>query len=397
MRIGIDASRANLAQRTGTEWYAFHLTRAFFSFIRPNDRVRLYVREPLRPEWGSLPANVNVRVLRWPPQLLWTQLRLSWELLWHRVDVLFVPAHTIPFISPRRTVTTLHDIGFMHAAALYGRTAIARQGKWLLNLLVRLLTLGKYAATELDYHRFSAKLAVRRCSTILTVSEYSKRDICTTFNIDIARVQVVPNAYDREAFNQSAAGNSALLAEAQQRAGVRQPYLMTIGRIEVKKNTAELVRAFARLKRRPAFTAHQLLLVGSPGLGADEVFAVAEAEGVSADVVHPGWLPERFIPSLMAGADVFVLPSRFEGFGIPVLEAMAVGTPVVCSNVTALPEVAGGAAELVTPNAPAIAEGIANVCEHPARATELRQRGLQRVQDFSWALSAKRLAEILFQ
>lgn len=397
MRIGIDASRANLAQRTGTEWYAFHLTRAFFSFIRPSDQVRLYVREPLRPEWGRLPANVQVRVLRWPPQLLWTQLRLSWELLWHRVDVLFVPAHTIPFISPRRTVTTLHDIGFMHAEALYDRTTIARQGKWLLNLLVRVLTLGKYAATELDYHRFSARLAVRRCSTILTVSAYSKRDICTTFSIETARVQVVPNAYDREAFNQSAAGNPAILAEAQQHAGVRQPYLMTIGRIEEKKNTAELVRAFVRLKQRPSFAAHQLLLVGSLGLGAAEVFAVAEAAGVSADVVHPGWLPERFIASLMAGAEAFVLPSRFEGFGIPVLEAMAVGTPVVCSNVTALPEVAGGAAELVTPNARAIAEGIANVCEHPPRAAELRQRGLQRVQDFSWASSAKRLAEILFQ
>lgn len=397
MRIGIDASRANLEQRTGTEWYAFHLTRAFFGYVRPADDVRLYVREPLRPEWGTLPPNVQVRVLRWPPQFLWTQLRLSWELLWHRVDVLFVPAHTVPFLSPRRTVTTLHDVGFMHHETLYGRTALTPKGSLLLSLLVRVLTFGRYGATELDYHRFSATLALKRCQTILTVSEYSKRDICETFKVDPVRVHVIPNAYNAAAFNPAVAADRPRLAAAFRAAGIRPPYIMTIGRIERKKNTLELVRAFAQLLQRPSFASHQLLLVGSPGLGSAEVFAAAETFGIRAKVVHPGWLPEELIPSLMAGAEVFVLPSHFEGFGIPVLEAMAVGTPVVCSNVTALPEVAGGAAELVARDASAIATGIVNVCEHPARATQLRQRGLQRVQDFSWELSAKLLVDILIQ
>lgn len=372
MRIGIDASRANLAHRTGTEWYAFHLTRAFFSSLRPADEVWLYVKEPLRPEWGSLPSNVHVRVLRWPPRLLWTQLRLSWEMVWHRVDVLFVPAHTIPFISPRRTVTTLHDIGFMHDESLYG-------------------------AVERNYHRFSAKLALRRCSKILTVSEYSKQDICATFQIDPVRVQVIPNAYAKDKFHRTVRENRPLLVEAKKRAGVRQPYLMTIGRIEKKKNTLGLVQAFAILKHQEQFKNYQLLLVGSPGLGAEQVRAECEALGIRADVIQPGWLPEAVVPALMAGAEAFVLPSFFEGFGIPILEAMAVGTPVVCSNVTSLPEVAGGAAELVSTAAQAIADGIAHVCANPVLAAELRQKGYQRAADFSWAASAKLLAGVILQ
>jgi glycosyltransferase involved in cell wall biosynthesis len=371
MRIGIDASRANLAHRTGTEWYAFHLTRAFFALLRPTDEVLLYVKEPLRPEWGSLPSNVKVRVLGWPPKRLWTQLRLSWELVWHRVDVLFVPAHTIPFISPRRTVTTLHDIGFMHEEDLYGKA-------------------------ELDYHKFSAKLAVKRCSTILTVSEYSKQDICKTFNIDSERVKVIPNSYNKEAFNASVRDNKNLITDAQKQAGVRQPYIMTIGRIEKKKNTLGLVKAFAILKKQEKFKNYQLLLVGASGLGADEIRKACNTLGISSDVIWPGWLPEAVVPALMAGAEAFVLPSFFEGFGIPVLEAMACGTPVICSNVTSLPEVAGGAAILVDPQDPqAIASGIEKVCSNPALAAELLEKGYQRVKSFSWESSARLLAEVL--
>jgi glycosyltransferase involved in cell wall biosynthesis len=398
MRIGIDASRANLAQRTGTEWYAFHLTRAFFNYLRPTDEVFLYVKEPLRSEWGSLPVNVHVRILRWPPRLLWTQLRLSWEMLMHRIDVLFVPAHTIPFLSPKRTITTLHDIGFMHAASLYGAASLVPKGKRFLNAAVQLFTLGKYHATELDYHRFSAKLALKKCQTILTVSEYSKNDICETFHVDPARVHVVPNAYDRALFNPSVRQNQSAIAKALQLAGVRQPYLMTIGRIEKKKNTLGLVQAFARLKESADFRNYQLLLVGSPGFGADDVRDACTALGVGNDVIQPGWLPEEQIPALMAGAEAFILPSLFEGFGIPVLEAMAVGTPVVCSNTTSLPEVSGGAAVLVSPkNVQEIADAIQRICTNPTYAEELRQRGYRRADNFSWEASAKQLAGILLQ
>ncbi|MEK7631327.1 MAG: glycosyltransferase family 1 protein [Patescibacteria group bacterium] len=399
MRIGIDASRANLAQRTGTEWYAFHLTKAFFQFVRPSDTVRLYVKEPLRPEWGTLPKNVEVRVLGWPPKFLWTQLRLSAELLRHRVDVLFVPAHTIPFLAPRNTVTTLHDIGFEHAAQLYGQQQLGPSNSfkpWL-NACVRLFTLGRYGATELDYHRFSARRALQHCQTILTVSEYTKQDICQTYGIEPQRVRVIPNAIDTQAFHPSVRQDTARMAAVATQVGLRQPYIMTIGRIEKKKNTLGLVQAFIALKKNPAHARLQLLLVGKPGVGASEITSAIHAAGLTADVFCPGWLPEADIPALMAGASAFVLPSFFEGFGIPVLEAMAVGTPVVCSAVTSLPEVAGDAAVLVDPHDPqAIADGVASVLADPEKQKLLQERGYTRVQQFSWARSAAQLAKVLF-
>ena len=300
------------------------------------------------------------------------QLRLSWEMVFHRVDVLFVPAHTIPFIAPKRTVTTLHDIGFMHAEGLYG-------------------------VSERAYHRFSAKLALKHCSTILTVSEFSKQDICKTFTIDPGRIQVVPNAYDKKAFNREVRDDQKCMTEAQNLAGVHQPYLMTIGRIEKKKNTLGLVKAFAILKQQEKYKDYQLLLVGSEGLGAEEVRTACATLGIRADVIQPGWLAADVVPALMAGARAFVLPSFFEGFGIPVLEAMAVGTPVVCSNVTSLPEVSGGAAELVTTDAQAIADGISRVCTNASYAEDLRQKGYDRVKAFSWESSAKLLAGIILQ
>ncbi len=398
MRIGIDASRANLAQRTGTEWCAFHVTKALFNYLNPSDEVRLYVKESLRPEWGTLPPHVQVRVLAWPPKFLWTQLRLSFELLLHRVDVLFVPAHTIPFLAPRNTVTTLHDIGFEHVSELYGNAHLGPTralARWL-NPFVRLVTLGRYGATELDYHRYSARRALQHCQTILTVSEYSKQDICRTYGVEPARVTVIPNAVDTQAFNPSVRADTQRIADAQKWLHLEPPYIMTIGRLERKKNTVGLVSAFARLKQQKQFANLKLLLVGSPGLGIADVDAVIAAEGLAGEVIRPGWLPEADVPALMAGAACFVLPSYFEGFGIPVLEAMAVGTPVVCSAVTSLPEVAGNAAILVDPHDPqAIANGIASILADPAQQTLLRAKGYTQAKNYSWDRSAAQLAQVL--
>lgn len=398
MRIGIDASRANQAERTGTEWYAFHLTKTLFAHLETDVRVRLYVKSPLRPEWGTLPANVEVRVLSWPPKFLWTQLRLSWELLCHRVDVLFVPAHTIPFLAPRRTFTTLHDIGFEHVSELYGKEYLGPRGVFarLLHVAMKVCTLGRYGATELDYHRFSARRALQHCQTILTVSEYSKQDICRTYGIEPARVRVIGNAIDTNIFHPAVREDHERIGAAKHTLHLDAPYIMTIGRIERKKNTAGLVAAFARLKHLPQYARYKLLLVGHAGVGAEDVQTVISTEGLATDVVRPGWLPEADIPALMAGAECFVLPSYFEGFGIPVLEAMAVGTPVVCSAVTSLPEVVGDAAILVDPHDPqAIASGIESVVSDPDERASLQAKGYARVAQFSWDQSAKALATIL--
>ncbi len=397
MHIGIDASRANVEKRTGTEWYAFHLTRCLLPLLHEHT-VHLYVREPLRPEWGALPSNAVVHVLRWPPKVLWTQLRLSWEMLWHRVDVLFVPAHTIPFISPRHTVTTLHDVGFERAATLYGHKKLGQSSlrRSLANVLVRMVTLGRYGATELDYHRFSARLAVRRCAHILTVSAFSAREITETLGVPAERLTVVPNGYDASQYNAAVRERHGQIAAVQKQYQLSAPYIMSIGRIEKKKNTLQLVQAFSLLRRKSAFAQYQLLLAGGLGEGASEVMDWIAKHQLHSAVRLPGWVAEVDMPLLLAGADVFVLGSAYEGFGIPVLEAMACGTPVLCSDIPALREVGGTAATyFAVGDATQCAQALEMLMQKHDQQMELRTAGYARVKHFSWEASAARVAQIL--
>jgi glycosyltransferase involved in cell wall biosynthesis len=329
---------------------------------------------------------------------MWTQLRLSWEMLWHRVDVLFVPAHTIPFISPRQTLTTIHDVGFERTTTLYGRKPLGQStvGRRFTNLLVRVLTLGRYSATELDYHRFSVRLAVRRCKQLLTVSAFSAKEITETLGVSPDRITVVANGYDATLYNAAVREAKSHIAAVQQQYKLTAPYILSIGRIEKKKNTLQLVQAFQALRMKPAFANLQLFLAGSLGEGAAEVVAWREREKLQAYVHMPGWVAEAAMPALLAGAEVFVLGSAYEGFGIPVLEAMACGTPVLCSDIPALREVGGTAARyFAVGDVTQCTQGLEQILSHPPLQQEMRAAGLARVQDFSWAQSAALVAKLL--
>ncbi|RJO59262.1 glycosyltransferase family 1 protein [Candidatus Parcubacteria bacterium] len=398
MRIGIDASRANLGVKTGTEWYAFNLLKAWLPLTASRDQVVLYLKAEPLAEWGRLPKNVEFRVLRWWPKIMWTQLRLAWEMLFHPPEILFVPAHTVPMICPRKTITTLHDIGFEHAQELYSQQNLLGQGigSRILNFLIRVLTLGKYSATEFDYHRFSARLALKKCSVILTVSEYSKQDIIKTYGLDPSRVEVIPNGVDTQIFKPEIRHESAKIEEILKKFGLQKPYLMTLGRIEKKKNSLGLLAAFRELRAKPENQKLKLLFVGPAGLGGEEVFQQIKNWNLADSVICPGWVKPTELPYLLAGAEVFALPSFFEGFGIPILEAMACGTPVVCSNSTALPEVAGSAAFLVNPyKSGEIAQAIQKILADPKLADAYRTAGWQRVKAFTWQRSAELFDRII--
>ncbi|KPJ85095.1 hypothetical protein AMJ57_04320, partial [Parcubacteria bacterium SG8_24] len=179
LTIGIDASRANARQRTGTEWYAYHVIRELRDIIPDTYRVILYSKEALRDGLEDLPSHWESRVLAWPPRKLWTQLRLSWEMYRRPPDMLFVPAHALPVILPRKAVTTLHDVAFM----AYPQA---------------------YRPLERIYHRFAARFAVRR-ARILTVSEFSRREIVRYFRADEAGIRVTPLGIDTDTYRRPSA------------------------------------------------------------------------------------------------------------------------------------------------------------------------------------------------
>ncbi|HTK05496.1 MAG TPA: glycosyltransferase family 1 protein [Candidatus Eisenbacteria bacterium] len=364
--IGIDASRANRAQRTGVEWYAFHLIQELKRIVPPAYRVVLYTEEPLRDGLEDLPPHWENRVLRWPPRRLWTQVRLSWEMFRRPPDLFFVPAHVIPMVTPKRTLTTLHDVAFMALPDAY-RPA----GREYLKLMYR--------------------RAAKR-TRILTVSEFSKGEIVRYFGADPDRITAIPLGFDGRRFGTATDDEIRARLHAY---GIRRPYFLFVGRLESKKNLRGLLESFRRFRATRPGDESKLVLVGKTGYGYHhEMRSLGEDEKLS--VLQKGYVEPDDMRYFYGGATAFVFPSRYEGFGIPLLEAFACGTPVIASDVTSIPEVAGEAALYVDPNdTDGIAAAMARVADEPALRADLAAKGFSRVKRFSWEATARRTWEVM--
>lgn len=397
MIIGIDASRANEVKKTGTEWYAYHLIEEFKKIADHNDQFILYTKEPLREDLGILPANFKNKVLKWPPKFLWTQIRLSIEMLFGSPDLLFVPAHTIPLIHPKNTVTTLHDVGFERFQELYSKDRIGYRTsltKSLINLLVRILTLGKYGSNEYDYHRFSARFALKHARKIITISQFTKKEILDVYQFARPeKIEVILLACDKKRFSKVTSIQEQ--KETINKYGIQQPFLLYIGRLEEKKNTIGLIEVLKILQTKYGFTG-QLVLIGKEGFKFKDALRTIERYEMEQKVIRPGWINEDERIILLKAAAVFVFPSFYEGFGIPPLEAMASKVPVVASNAASIPEVVGNAAILVDPkNSEKIAAVVNRALIDQKLRLELIKRGTKRIAQFDWNKTAKATLELL--
>lgn len=405
MRIGIDASRANLEEKTGTEWYSFYLIQELKKIIPKNIEVVLYSKEPLQGELAKLPKNWRSKVLHWPPKYLWTQIRLSLEMLkiWSRPNLLFVPAHTIPIIHPRKTVLVVHDIGFEKMKELYGDQDIGYKNdfyKVLLKLLVRLSTFGRYGTTELDYHRWAMRFAIKNAHHIITISEFSKQEINEFYKFSENKISVVHNSLDHETYYSFKARESisAVLEKANkilEKYKISQPYILFTGRLEAKKNIPRLIKAFSILKQKYKIP-HKLILIGFPGHKYEDIESNIYKLQLKDDVLEPGYIQQADMNSIMNMADLFVLPSLYEGFGIPILEAMAAGTPVACSNIPPLKEVGDQAATYFNPEdehdmAEVIFDGL---CNHEIRK-KIKSNGTKQVKKFSYEKCAQQTWDVI--
>lgn len=385
MRIGIDASRANTINRTGTEWYSFFIIRELIR-LDPLNHYVLYLKEPLVDDLRDLEARAEVRVLKWPPRFLWSLIRLSWEMTFRPPDVLFVPAHTIPLIHPKRTVTTCHDVGFERYPELYATKPIGPRHRLvssLIGLVVRLLTLGRYSNTELDYHRFSMRWAIRTAARILTVSNFSAREISHFYHYPLEKINIIPISYNPD-YGRSLPAE--FIDNVLYKADIVRPYLLFVGRWEAKKNINLILGAFESLIQ--ADLNHQLVLVGRPGWGFDQAWQRLEpATKSKIRLLTPQTVDS--LRALMSRADIFLFPSAYEGFGIPVLEAMASGVPVIASNQASLPEVCADAAWLIDPSQPAsLVEAIKILATDQMIKNRQIERGYERIKAFSWERAA---------
>ncbi|MBC7234266.1 MAG: glycosyltransferase family 4 protein [Chloroflexi bacterium] len=358
--IGVDASRAVVAQRTGTENYTLYLVRALLH-IGQGHRWRLYFREP--PPRGLFPCNERIewRVIPFPR--LWTHLRLALEIALRPPDVLFVPAHVLPWIPPRRGVVTVHDLGYLHYPSAH---------PFLSRFYLDLST------------RFNAWVARR----VLVDSLATKRDLVERYGVAANKIVL---AYPAGRPGMASTADPETLGRVRARYSTGARYFLYIGSLHPRKNLLCLLRAFASLLERDMLEEDiKLVLAGKPGWLYDEIAAAARQPHLRGRVVLAGYVPEDDLPALLSGALAFLLPSLYEGFGLPVLEAMACDVPVICSNVGSLPEVAGDAALLLDPrDQGAWAQAMARVAREPSLRRELIRRGRERLMRFSWESCAR--------
>ncbi len=363
MLIGIDASRAALARHTGTETYACRLIQAMAPLADSRVRLRLYTHQPPAPRHWPTGPFVETRVIPFPR--LWTHLRLAAEISRHPPDVLFVPAHVLPLYCPVPAAVTVHDLGYRHFPQAHTRFQ-----RWYLEATTRR----------------HARVARR----IIADSEATRADLLQFYHADPARIKVVHLGLD------SGLQPTSLTPAVRQKYGLPQTYLLHLGTLQPRKNLARLLAAFRQISSD--FPAVHLALAGGAGWLAQDIFNRIAALKLTDRVILPGYIPEADKAALLSGALAYVFPSLYEGFGLPVLEAMACGTPVLAANTSSLPEIAGQAALLVNPlNVEAIAGGMRRLLTDESLRRSLVEKGFHRIEAFSWQKAGERIWRILLE
>lgn len=365
MLIGVDTSRLVGSQHTGTENYTRHLVRALLKTTGPH-RYRLYYNQPpLSQHFPSGPW--EVRTIPFPR--LWTHLRLSWEVTHYPPDLLFIPAHVLPVLHPRRSVVTVHDLGFR-----YFPKAHRPFDRW--------------------YLEWSTQFHARSAAHLLVDSEATKRDLITAHGVSSERVTVVYPGRDESL---ERVEDPVVIERVKTRYGISGEYILYVGTLHPRKNLQRLVEACCRLKSDGGLGAShwKLVLAGQKGWLYEPLLRrVAELQ-LTSEVIFTGYVSQDDLPSLLSGASCLAFPSLYEGFGLPVLEAMACGTPVICSNTSSLPEVAGDAALLIDPeDTEGWAEGLRRLLTDAELQHSLVQRGYQQVQMFSWDRAAQQVLDV---
>ena len=349
MRLAIDASRTTVARVTGTEHYAVELIRALIRRNTDHD-ITLYFRDQPPPDLFPPSERVTQRVI--PFARAWTHLRFAAELWRDRPDLTWVPAHTLPALFPGRAAVTIHDLGYK----LFPQAHPPRQ-----RLYLDLTT------------RYSAA----RAAVILADSQATADDLTRYYGTPASKICVVYPGVDAPPVSDVAA--------VRVKYGLPERYFLFLGTLQPRKNIQRIVAAYRQWRAAHPADPAALVLAGGQGWLYDPAWT-AGVDGV----ILTGFVADADKGALYAGALALVFPTLYEGFGFPVLEAMLSGAPVICSNTSSLPELAGDAALLVDPlDVGAIAAAIGRIADDPALSGDLRSRGNDQALKFTWDAAAR--------
>lgn len=321
-------------------------------YVGPGVRDRL----KLGPQFELIESRMQTIMPKY--RIPWEQFIAPWLLARERATLFHGLLNIAPLLSPIPTIVTIHDLAFMDVT-------------------------GSHRKANRRYLAAATRQGVRQAAHIFAVSEYSKQQIVKRLGIDPARISIAYNA----AGAQYRPRPAAEVAAWRQRNGLPERFILYLGTLEPRKNIPNLLRAYAAVRGEIGLP---LLIGGGKGWNYDEIFATYEQLGLADDVRFLGYVPSEDLPWWYNAATMFVYPSRYEGFGIPPLEAMASGTPVLTTNATSIPEIVGDAAIQVDPDDVAgMAAELLRLAGDAGLRDELRERGLRRAPTFSWAELAR--------
>lgn len=358
MIIGIEAQRANSPAKTGVEHYAKQLILHLAKIDLQNE-YRLYLRSTPEPWLLSLPKNFTVKVMPFP--LFWTQLRISWEMLLNPVDVLFIPASALPLIHPKKTVVTIHDLGWKFYPQSF---------TWFTR----------------NFLEVSTSFAIKRASKIIAVSESTKKDIIKYYKVPAEKIEVVWHGY--EVSEQRIANSEHRVKD------LPEKYALFLSTLQPRKNLEGLIDAFRMLKNQYPEIPHKLVVVGRPGWKFESILKKLDENKDVAEYLN--YVSDADRLEILKRASVLIQPAFYEGFGMQILEAFAAGVPVAVSKVSSMPEVAQEAAIYFDPHNPQdIKNALKSIIFDTALAQSLVFKGNERLKFFSWEKCARQTLNVL--
>ncbi|HXI22661.1 MAG TPA: glycosyltransferase family 1 protein [Pyrinomonadaceae bacterium] len=361
MHIAIDAHSVG-SQLAGNETYAVNLIEALAEVDQANQYTLYVTRQSAIDQFANRWPNFKVKRTVPHTPLVRIPVTLSAELRRNPVDVLHVQ-YTAPPLAPCPVVATIHDLSFEHLPETFNRRSRAQL-------------------------RLTVRRTARKAAQILTLSEFSRRDIVDTYSIAPDRVSVTPAAAPSHF---KPIEDETELRKIQEHYGIARDYILSVSSIQPRKNLIRLIEAYSCLRGlRPEGKLPQLVLVGKRGWLDDETFRAAQRHSANNDIAFTGYVAETDLPALYSGATCFVYPSFFEGFGLPILEAMQCGAPVIAGNRTSIPEVVGQAGLLFDPfDTNSLVQALTRVLDDSEFRAALRMQGLERARQFDWKQTAR--------
>ena len=362
MIIGIDGNEANVERKVGIGEYAYELLTQFAK-IKDEGRFKfqIYLKENPRTEMPVPSSNFKYKVVG--PKKMWTQFGLPLSLfVGKKPDIFFTPTHYAPRFSPVPTVISVMDLSFIHFPELFAKKDLYQLVSW-------------------------TKYSVKNASKIFTISKSSKDDIIDIYGVEDKKVIVT-----YPGIKEGSSAKILTMDDLRKKFGIDKDYILFVGTLQPRKNIVKLVEAFSKIERENLM----LVIVGKKGWLYEDILLSPRKFGVGERVSFLDFVEDKDLPSLYRNASCFVLPSLYEGFGLPVLEAMKYGCPVLTSNVSSLPEAGGDAAIYFDPqDADDIKEKIEKVISNPKLRSEMIEKGKQQIKKFSWEKTARETLKVL--